>query len=417
MIPGRAARPLLTTASFVPAILLLILLLSCGPEDASPDKDDGGPVASIAGNLDRGGPEVWLLGRAIREECRLGFLLVRSRGVWEVRYLDLPFASVWMHALAAPPAGDPWLAGEGLASLDSQSFIPFLYRVTTGGLVEVPAPPLELAVTAICPYADGTAWIVGAGRDAGQLYGYAAFWDGAVWLEHTPEVEPTVQRWNLSAADFPEPGEGAALGLVSDTGTGEGILGCVFLYEQGLWTRIEPPFDPARDVYIFTDVRRLPAGVLVAGRANLRGWIGRWDAAGAAWILEDLSAFAELSPMWEIDSIAEDGAGVRWAVGSLDVAGFQEPLVLRDRGAGWERVNLPDVQLVPGDHEQARRAVFPAPDLGFLWIREYYYNSAEGVYRDSDNLLATDGNLWEPVALPITEPRYEFQAIVQVPVR
>jgi hypothetical protein len=270
-----------------------------------------------------------------------------------------------------------------------------------------------VAVTRICPV-DGSAWIVGARRVGSTLAGYAAIGDGTDWTAITPSVPPTVVRWNLADADFASLDVGAAIGLVSDNQTGSGILGAVFLLDPGGWRSVPLPFDPETDVYIFTEVRQAGGAVRVVGRANLAGWIAHLDPATEDWTVEDLSAFAGLSPMWELSSVVDDGRGVRWALGSMDVTGYEAPLVLRDAGDGWTRVDLPAVPPRNDRHQQLRDGVLLAPSVGFATVSRYLH---DGTPIDEDFLIAWDGSAWAPVPLSLPEPRVRFRAILRVPVR
>ena len=387
--------------------LALFLASACDSRHRATNAESNPPAAA---------PEVWVLGQAIVTGADAGFLLRRVAGQWSVEPLALPFADAWVESLAAPSAGDPWIAGEGTDDPGNVALAPFLVRVTTDGPVaQVPPPPASVAVTRICPYDDDTTWVVGARRTGDALAGYAAYWDGAAWTENTPPVPPTVLRWNLSNADLPTPDRGAALGLVSDDAAGAGILGAVFLYDGGSWTSVALPFDPTTDTYIFTDLRTAEGDVRVVGRANAAGWIGHYDLEARSWSAEDLSAFAGVSSMWEIDSIAEDGAGARYALGSLEVAGTEAPLILRDAGSGWESMDLSQAPPHTDRHQQARESVFLAPDLGFATVSRYLYTDAGSI--DEDYLLAWDGTEWSPLAISIPYARYRFGDIVAVPAR
>lgn len=400
-------------------ILLIVIIAAIGfwfggCEDSDSSDDDSGPDENpfeLGDAPYASASEVWLIGKAIREFNSQGFILKWSE-TWDIEYLELPFASTNLHALAALDGRNPWIAGEGMVTLESGPLTTFLYSYSRQGLVEIPAPDTSLAITGICFTGNQEAWIVAAKRVASGFNGFAAFWDGEDWTENTPEVPAGIQRWNLSGADIPQEDTGASLGLISDNPDGAGIIGALFLLEQGDWTMAETPFDPAQDVYIFTDIHYTNDEVVAIGRANLAGWIGTLDLDSLDWTVEEFLVMDGISPMWEINSLVSDKSGKRWALGSMELTGLQEPLILYESGNGWEMATLPDTRKYPYDHLQLREGLWPEDDFGLVTMSEYNYD--DGQFRDVDQVWSYDGTQFSTMQLPLADERYQFRALAVV---
>jgi hypothetical protein len=248
--------------------------------------------------------------------------------------------------VAAVAPGDVWAVGfDGNRSL--------IIHWDGNAWSEVPGPATEgqSQLDGIAAVAANDVWVVGASSEAPM----AIHWNGEAWHRvptPNPDPQPLVDSpvgflravVALDSQDVWAVGETANLAPAGPSDT------LVMHWDGGAWTTVPSPDPPLQDPphsFVF-DVAGAAGDLWAVGSwATEPGYGGAADSAlllhwdGSAWMVSPLPPLPDHSRLAGIAAQGQDA----WAVGSSDIPGSYQPLILRRDSGGWievETAQLPD---------------------------------------------------------------------------